>query len=79
MQEEIKKLEAISDEQVSRAARNIVAQHAEVVRQLNTTMSGSTEEFSSTAEEMREAAASVVREIEFCARRSAPCRAGTAG
>ena len=32
---------------------------------MNTTMSGSTEEFSSTADEMREAAASVVREIEF--------------
>ncbi len=42
-----------------------MSQHAEVVRQLNTTMSGSTEEFSSTADEMREAAASVVREIEF--------------
>jgi len=65
LQEEIKKIEAISDEQVSRAARNIMAQHEEVVRQLNSTMSGSTEEFSSTADEMREAAANVVREIEF--------------
>ena len=58
-------MKQISDDQVSRAARNIISQHAEVVRQLNTTMSGSTEEFSSTADEMREAAASVVREIEF--------------
>jgi len=65
LQSEIRKLEEVSDKQISTLARTLREQHEKIASSLADMLTQTTGDFGATAREMRSTAQEVVKDIEF--------------